>query len=100
MCGVGRFWGQAAGRDRLLWKDAKCFRDRLLCCLGTGCMCGVGRFWGQAAGRDRLLGIGRLFVEITSAGTRCSPEIALCGGRCGVASRGVGGWETAGPGLT
>ncbi len=56
MCGVGRFWGQAAGRDRLLWKDAKCFRDRLLCCLGTGCMCGVDRFWGQAAGRDRLLG--------------------------------------------
>ena len=79
-------WGQAvcagwAGfGDRLLggkgcWEDAKCLRNR-------------------------LLGIGRLFVEIISAGTRCSPEIALCGGRCGVASRGVGGWETAGPGLT
>jgi hypothetical protein len=65
-------WGQAvcagwAGfGDRLLggtgcWEDAKCFRDRLLCCLGTVCMCGVGRFWGQAAGRDRLLGGRQMF---------------------------------------
>ena len=80
-----------------VWGQAVCagwagFGDRLLG--GTGC-------WEDAkCFRDRLLGIGRLFVEITSAGTRCSPEIALCCGRCGVASRGVGGWETAGPGLT
>ena len=65
-------WGQAVCAG---WAG---FGDRLLG--GTGC-------WeGQAAGRDRLLGIGRPFVEITSAGTSCSPEIALCCGRCGVAS--------------
>ena len=80
-------WGQAvcAGRDRLgfeaagrtpnvlgtgcsaVWGQAVCagwagFGDRLLG--GTGC-------WEDAkCFRDRLLGIGRLFVEITSAGTR------------------------------
>ena len=119
--GAGCWEGQAAGRDRLLGGTGCCGRTPNVlgtpCCLGTGCVCEMDRFWGQAAGRtpnvlgtgcwedaksirDRLLGIGRPFVEITSAGTRCSPEIALCGGRCGVASRGVGGWETAGPGLT
>ena len=46
--------GQVLGTG--CWEDAKCFRDRLLCCLGTGCRDRLGF---EAAGRTpNILGTG------------------------------------------